>query len=345
LNDEAIQALFPVMNNDDEEDESLLLPVVPTQSSVKQSKLQILSLRLNQIRLQGIQALVPYLQHPEFQIHSLCLDYNPIGDAGAMALADALCDDKYPASIVELSLMGCDIGTVGLTSIFEALQHAPTLEKLSLEYICGVSWKEELQIGVVIHSHDMLFFLAEILPQCQLQKLAISGSIFVVQKSKKQSCQDAILQGLANNWSLMEVKFSEVIVDKQHQGHISYYTLRNKFQDFIRAQDQHVGNEGGEENGNDESCWSRNTIPKGLWSYIFASVANKECSSKVSVLYHLLCSRPDVIAARYDSNDINPTAVIQSRTLGRHGTSSAKRDQSHVSKSTTEADSLSRKKR
>jgi hypothetical protein len=188
------------------------------------------------------------------------------------------------------------------------------------------------------------FLLAEILPQCQLEKLTMSGSIFDVQECEKQNCQDAILQGLSDNWSLMKVEFSEDIVDKQHQGHLLYYTLRNKFVAFVCELDQYFGNTGSEENDNDES-WSGTASPRGLWSHILAAVADRQCSTKASVLYHLLSSRPDLMAAISDSNDINSTAVIQSRTSGGHGASSGKRDQSHIARSTAEADSLSRKKR
>jgi hypothetical protein len=125
-----------------------------------------------------------------------------------------------------------------------------------------------------------------------------------------QNCQDAILQGLSDNWTLTEVELSENIVDEKHHGHLLYYTLHNKFEDFVYAQDQHFGSSS--ESGSDDASWSRTTIPGGLWSHILVVVADKQCSSKVSVLYHLLSSRPDLLAARTDSNDVMSNTEIQS---------------------------------
>jgi hypothetical protein len=91
----------------------------------------------------AIPALKTLLESPDAKI---------VGDAGAMALADAICDDEYPASIAGLCLCRCTIGTAGLASIFEALPYAPTLKMLNLQYI----HKDSLN-GAAITSHDVLF--------------------------------------------------------------------------------------------------------------------------------------------------------------------------------------------
>jgi Ran GTPase-activating protein (RanGAP) involved in mRNA processing and transport len=73
LGDVAMQALFPPISFEDEleVEEELSLPPGAASEATKSSKLEELDLCENRITSQGIQALVPYLQHPKFQIKSL----------------------------------------------------------------------------------------------------------------------------------------------------------------------------------------------------------------------------------------------------------------------------------
>jgi Ran GTPase-activating protein (RanGAP) involved in mRNA processing and transport len=339
LSDVAMQALFPPVSFEDELEvgkESSLLPA-DSARSFQQSKLQELNLGENYFTSQGIETLVPYLQHPKFQIKSLRLAGNCIGNDGAIALANVLWDVDYPTSLVELNLSHCNIGVAGIASIFEAFSYAPSLKALYLDYINheGLSREEPI--------HDALAVLAESLPYCQLEKLHLSGTIFDVHESKKQECQDSMLRGLAANETLIDVQFYNSIVDSQHQEHILYYTLRNKVDyHFLYAKDQDSGISDTDENYGDENDECRDTIPRGFWAHILAAVAGKQCS-KASVLFHILSSRPDLMARRIDSSDVSPIAAIQSRASCRVGAS--KRDQAHIARSSTDVDSHSRKKR
>jgi hypothetical protein len=105
------------------------------------------------------EALVPYLQHPDFQIHSLKLDWNQcIGDAGAMALAEALLDVDYPASLVELNLNGCEIGTAGIMSLLMVCHTLQHLKILRRNFLMTMKHKMVLQNLFMLCSPYLLKF-------------------------------------------------------------------------------------------------------------------------------------------------------------------------------------------
>jgi Ran GTPase-activating protein (RanGAP) involved in mRNA processing and transport len=81
------------------------------------------------ITQEGARALSESLLKKNMTIRTLVLDGNPLGDAGAKALADLAAD--HP-SLTHLSLARCDVATDGVIALSSALHRAKTLVRLDL---------------------------------------------------------------------------------------------------------------------------------------------------------------------------------------------------------------------
>jgi hypothetical protein len=289
LNNVAIQALFPPIDSDRREE---------------QSKLQILNLSDNQIRLQGIQALMPYLHHPKFQIHSLDLDWNPIEDAGAMAIAEML-QSNSSSSLTELSLNRCFVRDAGVQSILEALPHNHTLKILRLaDVICSYSREENEDGGDVTLANNVYNTLAETIPRCHLEKLTLTGPRYdklIGSPDEIERYQDSVVQGFAANTALKEVILRGSILDSSREKQVSYYTLRNTLQPFLDVLDHEITK-------NEDTLQHGAEIPRGLWACILAA-ADRQFSN-ASALYYLLSARPNLILATAEKDDTSTASKI-----------------------------------
>ena len=74
-------------------------------------------------------AIAECLMWPRCPIESLYLSDNPLGDAGAIAIARGLAVNK---SLLCVSLASCGINTNGARAILEALQGHPRLQSLNM---------------------------------------------------------------------------------------------------------------------------------------------------------------------------------------------------------------------
>lgn len=74
-------------------------------------------------------ALAGYLSHPDCELESLYMSANPVGDAGALALARGL---ENNTSLVRLSLTSCGLKTAGAKHFLKALEGHPCLMTLNI---------------------------------------------------------------------------------------------------------------------------------------------------------------------------------------------------------------------
>lgn len=67
-------------------------------------------------------------QEEEYKINSISFSYNPIGDEGAIIIAERL-----PDYIEEIGLVDCGIGDIGGRAILEMLNELPELDMICIE--------------------------------------------------------------------------------------------------------------------------------------------------------------------------------------------------------------------
>ncbi|KAI9713493.1 MAG: hypothetical protein M1820_000875 [Bogoriella megaspora] len=91
--------------------------------------LRNLYLAANGISTSAAGEISAFLASPHCQLEALYLSYNPLGDAGATALASQL--DKN-VSLKRLSLQSCGLKDAGLKLIFSSLSHHPKLRTLDV---------------------------------------------------------------------------------------------------------------------------------------------------------------------------------------------------------------------
>lgn len=289
LNDEIVQALFP----------STLAPpsTIETRTNNKH-KLHRLCLNKNNISNQGIRTLVAYLKQPESQVHYLGLKQNPIGNEGAILLADVL---QTCGSLTELDLDWCNIGRTGVHALLEALPHNSTLKVLGLENLkCGryEDLSDDHMFENCLSNPDMFATLSKVLPLCRLKVLKISANFFDWNEDEKgicDKCQEEVLQGLASNRTLTKMRVTENILNVKRKWQLSYFTWRNKFQPLVEAQFLNDGTSASVEHGffdGHSDGWI--AVPYSLWASTLA-VAQKQHFYGSSVVFDLLSSQPGLI--------------------------------------------------
>lgn len=67
-------------------------------------------------------------QEEKYKINSISFSYNPIGDEGAIIIAERL-----PDYIEEIGLVDCGIGDIGGRAILEMLNELPELDMICIE--------------------------------------------------------------------------------------------------------------------------------------------------------------------------------------------------------------------
>jgi hypothetical protein len=98
--------------------------------SNKQSDLQDLSLRKNDLNAEAVEMIVSRGLQRNSRLLRLDLSHNPIGDAGAAALAAGM---KSNIALQELRLVDCEIWKAGCSEIVSSIPHLSALTRLSLD--------------------------------------------------------------------------------------------------------------------------------------------------------------------------------------------------------------------
>ena len=123
--------------------------------------------RVGSITATGMVAISSCLSNPSTSLEKLSLNYNQIGEQGALALARGLVGNS---TLKKLDLSDCDIGTQGGIALARALENNTTLEELDLYF--AVSPGRE---GWVLSPVGWAIFF-DSLKNCALRDLNLGGN-------------------------------------------------------------------------------------------------------------------------------------------------------------------------
>ena len=148
--------------------------------------LETLRIGYNSLASDSIIELVRALSHPNCSLKTLNLSVNPIGDEGAVALAQSITKNR---TITELNLSWCGITATGGAELASSLMVNSTIESFNIS--CN-------SVEEAVPAFAELVRLSK-----KLKTLDISSD-----KSLSQSTVNALLDSLASNQTLEELVLS-----------------------------------------------------------------------------------------------------------------------------------------